>query len=79
MLTYKTKPHEVKAIQWNGANEKEVIKILKGKYYVSFDGDLIVITKAGDIKVRLNDYIVEETTGEIYAYSPELFEKNYEL
>ena len=76
---YKTKPCEIEAIQWTGKNEKEVLEFVKNKHYVSFDGDLFLITLAGELKADFGDYIVKGLRGDFYPCKPDSFVKKYEL
>ena len=77
---YKRKPFEIEAIQWNGKNEKEVLEFIKIYYYVSFDGDLVLVSLDGkETTVTIGDYITKDKNGVYEAYKPEEFTKKYEL
>ena len=76
---YKTKPCEIEAIQWNGRNEKEVLEFVKNKHYISFDGDLFLITLEGEMKASIGDFIIRGLRGEFYPCKPDVFAKKYEL
>ena len=76
---YKTKPCEIEAIQWNGRNEKEVLEFVKNKHYISFDGDLFLITLEGEMKASIDDFIIRGLRGEFYPCKPDVFAKKYEL
>lgn len=76
---YKTKPCEIEAIQWTGKNEKEILDFLKHKYYISFDGDLYLVTLENEMKVNFGDYIIKDLRGDFYPYKPDVFVKMFEL
>ena len=76
---YITKPCEIEAIQWNGTNDKEVLEFVKNKHYISFDGDLFLITLAGEMKASIGDYIIKGLRGEFHPCKPDVFAKKYEL
>ena len=74
---YRTKPHEVEAIQWTGQNTEEVLEFLQDKYYVSYDGDLVIVTKQGKAIAVKNDYIVKDNG--FYPCNAKEFVERYEL
>lgn len=76
---YKTKPCEIEAIQWTGYNEHQVCNFIKDKHYVSWDGDLMIVTLEGEMKASIGDYIIKGLRGEFYPCKPDVFVKKYEL
>ena len=75
---YKTKPCEIEAMQWTGRNDKEILDFVKNKHFVSFDGDLYLITLEGEMKASIGDYIIRGLRGEFYPCKPDVFVKKYE-
>lgn len=72
---YIKKEQKVKAVFWNGNNNGEVFDICRRCYMM---GDEIIIkNNNGDLRVKLNSYIVEEVNGEFNCYSVEDFIKLY--
>ena len=76
---YKTKPCEIEAIQWTGYNEKQVCDFVKDKHFVSWDGDLMIVTLEGEMRASIGDYIIKGLRGEFYPCKPDVFAKKYEL
>ena len=76
---YNAKPYEIEAIQWNGKNEKEVLEFVGNKHYISFDGDLYLITFQGKMKARIGDYIIKCLQGDFYSCEPDVFAERFEL
>ena len=76
---YRTKPCEIEAIQWTGNNEEEILSFVKNKHYISFDGDLYLITLEGEMKANVGDYIIKGLRGDFYPCKPDVFQKKYEL
>lgn len=88
---YRTKPCEIEAIQWNGANLKEIKEFVgesliynicdtawevgKGRPYVYVK----IKTLEGDMNASIGDYIIKGLRGEFYPCKPDVFEKKYEL
>ena len=75
---YKTKPCEIEAIQWTGRNDKEILDFVKNKHFISFDGDLYLITLGGEMKADFGDYIIKGLRGDFYPCKPDVFVKMYE-
>ena len=76
---YKTKPCEIEAIQWTGYNEQQICNFIKDKHYVSWDGDLMIETLAGELRANIGDYIIKGLRGDFYPCKPDVFVKMYEL
>ena len=76
---YKTKPCEIEAIQWTGNNGKEVLEFVRNKYYISFDGDLYLVTLENEMKVNFGDYIIKDLRGDFFPCKPDVFVKMFEL
>jgi len=90
-VKYRKLPIEIEAVQYNGANLKQ-IKALFGEdlVYAIFDdartpkggkpGDTILIqTLKGTIICSIGDYMVKGVAGEFYIRKPDIFHKTYEL
>lgn len=84
------KPVEVRAIQWDGNNVKELSDfmgeklpngILKRKFDIYGDAsnpDLVIFTLEGDHHAAIGDWIIRGIKGEFYPCKPDIFEKTYE-
>jgi len=68
----------VKAIEWTGKNEEEVLKFIKGDRIDNIWFKKVKIrTPKGIIFADIGDFIVKEINGECYPYKPEIFKKTY--
>lgn len=47
-------------------------------YYKDEDSNLYISTLEGEMRVRINDYIIQGVHGEIYPCEPNIFYKTYE-
>lgn len=75
--SYIKKQIQVKAIQWDGKNEKEIFSFCKNCF---IDGNqrLIVETLEGPMIAEIGDYIICGIKGEFYPCKPDIFEITYE-
>ena len=79
MSKYRSKLIEIDAIEWDGTNEDSIYKFVKDRYYISVDGALMLLTKEGDVKVNIGDFIVKEFNEDFFVCSSDLFYKKYEV
>lgn len=89
-MKYRTKPVEIKAIQFTGLNFEEVknfinesliYAIIDTEWKTGKDRHRVVMkikTLVGDMKVSEGDYIVKGLKGEFYPCKPDVFEMKYE-
>lgn len=94
MAKYRKKPVEIEAFQYDGdlkgsdgeyyVPEWAVKAFENGTLmYTSFSPSqipcgLCVRTPNGDRYAQVGDYIIKDENGELYVYSPDIFEKTYE-
>ena len=89
-MRYRKKPVIIDAVQWTGANHREMYYFLEGKpdehmdsVWKNFrlDGQALLIIKTleGDHKASINDYIIKGVNGEFYPCKPDIFHLTYEL
>ena len=87
--TYRKKPVEVQAIQYDGKNVDDCIKFIeKGqvicwKKKVDFPISkpeiwIMIETLEGVMQARPGDYIIRGVNGEYYPCKPDIFVKTYE-
>lgn len=50
----------------------------KGIYIDPIDGDLMIRTLEGDMRVSPGDYVIRGVQGEFYPIKPDIFEQTYE-
>lgn len=74
---YRKKPIIIEAIQYTGNNIDEV-KHFCEKTIRFNDGNLVIGTLEGLMRVLKNDYIIKRVNGEFYPCRPDVFFKTYE-
>ena len=83
--TYRKKPVEISACQWNGSNKEELISFSNGA--VDFlpvqrsDGIVThcyIKTLEGTMEANTGDYIIRGVNGEFYPCKLDIFHKTYE-
>lgn len=91
-MKYRKKPVEIEAIQWDGANHREMFNFLGGEdtdyitasglnFYIDWakvEGGLIIKTLEGEHIASVGDYIIKGVKGEFYPCKPDIFELTYE-
>lgn len=85
---FKTKPVEIKAIQWTGQNFGDVKefageKVFIGKQPENFEGSPLIDvlhcrTLEGTMWATVTDYIIQGLEGEFYPCKESIFNKKYE-
>lgn len=78
--TFVKKPVKVQAVQWTGANYKEIADFVGHiRFTYSLDKYSVIIeTLEGDHYARKGDWIIRGVNGEFYPCKPDIFEKTYE-
>lgn len=76
---YIKKPVEIKAIQWNGENLKEVLEFSNTAYIDKDNYTLKIDTLEGTHIANRGDYIIKGVKGEFYPCKPDIFEMTYDL
>ncbi len=88
--SYRKKPVEIEALQWDGGNRPDMYLFITGRdwtpqardliYMHLFkpNGDLVIKTLEGDHLARIGDYIIKGVEGEFYPCKPEIFKKTYD-
>lgn len=77
--TYRKKPVEIEAVQWNGANLAECKEFCDEEImHCPKMNKLLISTLEGDMYADINDYIIKGVKGEFYPCKPDVFESTYE-
>lgn len=86
-MKYRTKPCEIEAVQWTGANEEEILFFTNG--YASFFPKhlgnvdnmkvLYIYTLEGTMEANIGDYIIRGLRGEYYPCKYDVFNQKYEV
>ena len=88
--TYRKKPVEVKAIQYDGKNVEDCIKFIENGQVICWKKKevfpyskpeirIMIETLEGVMQARPGDYIIRGVNGEYYPCKPDIFEKTYEM
>lgn len=82
--TYRKRPHEIEAIQFDGTNGEEICDWAlnhpnPGCIYPSGGGQALLIdTLEGRMRADRYDYVIRGAKGEFYPCKPEIFQIIYE-
>ena len=84
MKKYVKKPVVVQAVEYNGANKKEIEAFVEKKLDTVYTElkeplELKIPTLEGDMKASKGDYIIKGINGEFYPCKPDVFEKTYDV
>ena len=84
MQKFVKKPVVVQAVEYNGANKKEIEafvgKILDTVFTELKEPlELKIPTLEGDMKASKGDYIIKGIKGEFYPCKPDIFKKSYDI
>lgn len=85
--TYRKKPINIEAIQWDGNNFEEIQEFCKPRRAYLFDPTicgsckenerLMIDTLEGIHEARKGDYIIKGVKGECYPCKPDIFRETY--
>lgn len=75
---YVKKAIVIEAIQINPLNVNEVEEFVGGDFGKDREGNNVIATLEGAMKVSMMDYVIKGIQGEFYPCKPEIFEKTYE-
>jgi len=83
MATFRKKPVEIQAVQWNGENIREIHDFMapyKPVYVGGFSNsdDILGIDTGGLMIAQLGDWIIRGVAGEFYPVKPDIFAATYE-
>lgn len=82
LARYRKKPIVVEAIQWNGENTDEILKLAKkGTKLIQCVpiGLMLIETTENTVEAEIGDFIIKGVKGEIYPCRPDIFHTTYEL
>ena len=78
MPKFRKKNVVIEAVQFTGLNFDEIEKFVGGDYGKNDQGDQVIATLEGAMKISNNDWIIKGVEGEFYPCKPAIFEKTYE-
>ena len=74
--TYKSKPHEVEAVQWTGDNLEEV-KEFYPRVFIGLEDDLTMPHGGAYVSCYIGDYVVKGEDGRFRFTGRKVFENVY--
>ena len=83
MNTYRKKPVEIEAIQFDGSNHSEIIEFTESlaspiAMSITLNPAMMIPTLEGDHRADKGDYIIRGVKGEYYPCKPDIFELTYD-
>ena len=75
---FRKKPVVIEAIQITPLNVEEVEKFVGGDFGKNADGENVIATLEGAMKVSMMDFVIKGVKGEFYPCKPDIFEQTYE-
>jgi hypothetical protein len=76
---YKKKPIVIEAIQWVGANFKEVDSFVTCEHSTfPSAGEVHIKTLEGTMVASMDDFIIKGIFGEFYPCKPDIFHETYD-
>jgi len=78
-MKYRKKPVVIEAVKWIG-DWNAIWEFVHKDNIAGKDkeGELVIRTLEGNMKVSINDYIIKGIQGEFYPCKPDIFEQTYE-
>lgn len=86
-------PELIEAISWTGDNKKEVFEFLDSEYLGKYTDTIkrekfifdhsnqnelfVVVTKNGEVNLKMNDYLIKDENGDIEVYDEMTFVENF--
>ena len=77
-MKFRKKPVVIDAIQFTLRNMDEVEEFVGGDIGKDREGNTVIATLEGAMKVSLNDWIIKGVKGEFYPCKPDIFAMTYE-
>ena len=78
MAKFRKKPVVIEAIQFTGLNFGVIESFVGGDYGKDANGDGVIATLEGAMKISLKDWIIKGARGEFYPCKPDIFAATYE-
>jgi len=78
MSFYRKKPVVIEAVQFTLRSFDECEEFVGGDFGKDKEGNTVIATLEGAMRVSLNDWIIRGVKGEFYPCKPDIFEATYE-
>ena len=79
MKKYRKKPVVIEAVQFGLLNQEEIEEFVGGDLGRDGDGNNVIATLEGAMKVSINDWIIKGVQDEFYPCKPDIFAETYEV
>ncbi len=81
-MKYRKKPVEIEAMQFDGSNFADILKMVPVRTVISLSiphgTTLTIPTLEGEMTAQIGDYIIVGVQDEVYPCKPDIFEQTYE-
>lgn len=77
-MKFKKKPVIIEAIQFGAMNVDVIEAFVGGDIGKDSQGNTVIATLEGAMKVSLGDWVIKGVKGEFYPCKPDIFEMTYE-
>lgn len=80
MARYRRRPVVIDAVQFTGDNFDEIASLGADweTYEAEFADFILIETVAGDLRADVGDWVVKDSSGELYPCKPDVFAETYE-
>ena len=78
MGKFRKKPVVIEAVQFTLHSIEEVEKLVGGDMGENAQGEQVIATLEGAMRVSLNDWVIKGVKGEFYPCKPDIFAATYE-
>lgn len=82
---YRAKPEIVQAMQFDGTNGYEILKFFGSSYMSHVASDKVMMIavaystyKAVELRLNVNDWVIQDVHGFFHRIAPDIFDKLYE-
>ncbi len=77
-MKYRKKPVVIEAIQLNPLNIEQIEEFVGGDLGKDMEGNTVIATLEGAMKVSMGDYVIKGIKGEFYPCKPDIFLATYD-
>ena len=77
-MKFRKKPVVIEAVQFRLNNIDDVERFVGGDLGKDAEGNPVIATLEGALRVSLNDWIIKGVKGEFYPCKPDIFAATYE-
>ncbi len=78
-MKFRKKPVVIEAVKFTGFNFDEIEKFVGGDYGKNEQGEQVIATLEGAMKITNGDFIIKGVKGEFYPCKSDIFEATYDV